>query len=68
LDAASVSDDRTVGTAGAGLQSHHRAGEIPGAGRYQCEVCGTRLTLAEANEALPVCPYCHGTEFRRVHE
>ena len=63
-----VGDGRAVGAAAAALHSHHHSGEIPGAGRYQCEVCGTRLTLAEADAALPMCAHCHGTEFRSVHD
>ncbi|NTU70665.1 MAG: zinc ribbon-containing protein [Coriobacteriia bacterium] len=44
-----------------------RAGDTPGAGRYQCLVCGTRLDL-EDGDALPRCPFCHGTGFHQVHE
>ncbi len=40
------------------------AGTIPGSGTYFCATCGSQLSLGE-NEALPECPCCGATEFRR---
>ena len=45
----------------------HTGELIAKAGRYQCLVCGTRIDVAEG-EALPMCPYCHATGFRHVHD
>jgi hypothetical protein len=43
----------------------YRAGEMTGAGTFECTGCGERQALAEASH-LGECPKCQGSEFRRV--
>jgi len=37
---------------------------LPGSGTFFCLDCGSQLSLQE-NDALPECPRCHGSAFRR---
>jgi len=41
-------------------------GEKPGIGTYMCDACGTTVRLDDANDTLPPCPSCDGTEFTRI--
>jgi predicted nucleic acid-binding Zn-ribbon protein len=41
-------------------------GEKPGIGTYRCTRCGTTVSLNDANDTLPPCPKCNGTNFERV--
>ena len=38
-------------------------GEKPGIGTYRCIKCGTTVTLDNADDTLPPCPKCDGTDF-----
>lgn len=40
-------------------------GEKPGTGTYFCRKCGQAVLLTDAADALPPCPHCQGTKFRR---
>jgi predicted RNA-binding Zn-ribbon protein involved in translation (DUF1610 family) len=40
------------------------AGATPGAGTFFCVGCGSQLSLQET-DAMPECPRCGGTDFRR---
>jgi len=39
-------------------------GEKPGIGTYTCANCGTQVTLDDADDRLPPCPSCEGTDWR----
>lgn len=39
-----------------------KAGEMPGAGNYQCTKCGLVVTI-KAGEKLPVCPKCRAVDY-----
>jgi len=41
-------------------------GEKPGAGKYHCVRCGTRVRLDDPGDRLPPCPKCRGTKFKRA--
>jgi hypothetical protein len=42
----------------------YRAGEMAGAGAFECTACGERQVLPQPNH-LTACPKCHNSEFRR---
>ena len=39
-------------------------GEKPGIGTYTCTNCETTVTLDDADDRLPPCPKCDGTDWR----
>ncbi|MBU6998470.1 MAG: hypothetical protein HXS41_13030 [Theionarchaea archaeon] len=41
------------------------AGEKPGKGKYKCTNCAEVITLENASDALPECPACTQTEWKR---
>ena len=41
-----------------------RSGELAGLGRFHCTTCEFRVSL-NANDEVPVCPRCYGTQFVR---
>lgn len=43
-----------------------RTGEKPGIGTYKCKQCGTTVHLDDADDTLPPCPSCDGTEFIKI--
>ena len=43
-----------------------RTGESPGIGTYRCTNCGQTVTLDDADDTLPPCPKCNGTDFEKV--
>lgn len=40
-------------------------GEKPGIGAYKCMKCGEVVHLDDADDTLPPCPKCNGTEFTK---
>ena len=38
-------------------------GEKPGIGVYICKKCGQEVVLDDAEDTLPPCPKCGGTEY-----
>ena len=44
----------------------YQSGEKPGIGAYQCVCCDTALTLKSADDTLPSCPKCGGTDFVKI--
>lgn len=40
-------------------------GEKPGIGTYVCLNCGEKVHLDDADDTLPLCPSCGGTNFKR---
>ena len=40
-------------------------GEKPGIGTYICKKCGTKIRLDDNTDAMPPCPKCSKTEFRK---
>ncbi len=46
------------------LDDRYETGNFAGAGSFFCLVCGSQLSIEES-EALPDCPHCGGSRFRR---
>ena len=44
----------------------HTTGEKPGKGTYQCIKCGTKVVLDDHTDALPPCPKCHKTSYKKL--
>ena len=44
----------------------YKTGDKPGKGSYQCLKCGKVITLSQDSEALPVCPVCKYTEWKKL--
>ncbi len=40
-------------------------GEKPGKGTYICKNCGQKVVLNDNSDALPPCPKCDHTEYRK---
>ena len=45
----------------------YKSGEVPGAGKFRCIVCGYVLEI-KAGEALPACPKCGVEEYSPVFD
>lgn len=44
----------------------YKTGEKPGKGTYQCTSCEQIVVLNEESDALPPCPKCDGTTYRKL--
>jgi len=44
----------------------YKTGEHPGKGTYQCTACGQIVKLDDQNDALPPCPKCNNTTFKKI--
>lgn len=42
-----------------------KTGEKPGKGTYICDQCGQDVTLDDHTDALPPCPKCGNTTYRK---
>ena len=40
-----------------------QAGQMPGAGSYECDLCGEIVKLIHQAEMLEPCPYCKMSEY-----
>ena len=45
-----------------------KTGRKPGPGIYVCTVCGDKVVLQNAQEALPLCSSCGATTFEKENE
>ncbi len=46
----------------------YNTGEKPGKGQYRCTKCFKIIILENDTDALPACPRCHNTKFKKKIE
>lgn len=45
-----------------------KTGQKPGPGTYVCTICGDKVVLKNAEEALPLCPSCGAMTFEKEEQ